>query len=462
MSNTLLSDNYLELLKKYNKPGPRYTSYPTAPEWRDNYTSDEYIVELEKLNNRKDDSISLYFHIPFCEERCLYCGCNVIIDKKRSYVAEYLDLLEKEMHLFFSKFDHKINVGQIHWGGGTPTFLNEAEITRLYKSIEQYINLEEKAEIAIEVDPCVTTKEQLKVLRSLGFNRLSMGVQDFNEEVLKIVERNQSYEVTKELIDYARSIGFDSINLDFIYGLPLQTAASFEETVDQILGLAPDRIALFSYAKIPWLKPHQKKINDYLPEMDEKFAIFLNARKRLLTEGNYIAIGMDHFAKENDEIAVALKEKSLHRNFMGYTVQSTEHFIGFGVSSIGYLNNSYAQNVKTLREYREALNDDKLPVERGTELTEEDKIRKWVIYSLMCQFELDFRKFKKEFAFEFTEKFSEELKALDPFIEDGFMELLKTKIKIKEMGTLFIRNIAMEFDLYLKNKQMEKRFSQTV
>ncbi len=464
MIETTLSDNDIELLKRYNKPGPRYTSYPTAPEWQNDFSHKDYVKQLTILDKKRDtDSLSLYFHVPFCEERCLYCGCHVIIDKNRIYVDKYLDYLEKELAIFSQNMTGPCKVSQLHWGGGTPTYLNEAEIERLYNSITRYFSIEEDAEVAIEIDPCVTSKSQIKVLRDLGFNRISMGVQDFNVAVQEAVHRVQSLELTTGLIDYARSIGFTSVNLDFIYGLPLQTVESFNETIHKLMDISPDRIALFSYAKVPWLKPHQKRMNEEdIPDVDEKFAIFLSARKLLTEEGGYTAIGMDHFAKDQDEITVALNNKTLHRNFMGYTVQSTKHYIGFGVSSIGYVQQSFIQNVKTLKDYYNALDNNELPVDRGISLNDDDLIRQWVIYSLMCHFEVDYQKFEDCFQISFTDYFSEEMNELYPFVEDDLIEVTKDQISVKEKGTLFIRNIAMLFDKYLKSKLEERRFSQTI
>ncbi|MDH4129819.1 MAG: oxygen-independent coproporphyrinogen III oxidase, partial [Spirochaetota bacterium] len=346
MIETKLSQTDIELLEKYNKQGPRYTSYPTAPEWRNDFTSEEYVEQLLKLSKNKDiGDFSLYFHIPFCEDRCLYCGCHVIIDKNRRYVDKYLDYINKELILFKKNLTNPCNVSQLHLGGGTPTFLKEPQIEKLFNAIAQHFTIEKDAEVAIEIDPCVTTKNQIKLLRDVGFNRISMGIQDFNPSVQKAVNRIQDEKLTVELINYARSLGFLSVNIDLIYGLPLQTIETFSNTIKKIIEISPERIALFSYAKIPWLKPHQKKINEKdLPNTTDKFSIFLTARK-LLVDNGYEAIGMDHFAKPNDELAVALKNKTLHRNFMGYTVKSTNNFIGFGVSSIGYVNQTYTQNV---------------------------------------------------------------------------------------------------------------------
>ena len=453
----------IDFLKRYNKPGPRYTSYPTAPEWRDDFRDSDYVTQLKELDSKGDHGpLSLYFHVPFCEQRCLNCGCHVIIDKNRLYVDRYLDGIEKEIDLFKKNLTGTSLVQQLHWGGGTPTFLNEPQIERLANMISKHFTLEENAEVAIEIDPCVTSKNQIKLLRELGFNRISMGIQDFNPAVQKAVNRIQDEKLTIELIEYARSIGYISVNIDLIYGLPLQTVESFSDTIKKIVQIAPDRIALFSYAKIPWLKPHQKKINeDDLPDVDSKFAIFLEAR-RLLLENGYMAIGMDHFALEEDEIAISYKNKVLHRNFMGYTVKSTDHFVGFGVSSIGYVNNTYVQNMKTLKEYHEALDNNLLPVDRGMTLNKDDLIRQWVINSLMCQFELDYNKFENRFQIPFNDYFKSEIPHIKPYEEDGLIEITSDKISVKEKGTLFIRNVAMEFDKYLINKKQERRFSQTI
>ncbi len=464
MVNLSNSEEMIRLLNKYNKPGPRYTSYPTAPEWKNDFLSSEYTEQIEEFkNNDVDKSLSIYNHIPFCEERCLYCGCHVIIDKNRHYVDSYLDYLEKEINLVKEILGKKYPVRQLHWGGGTPTFLKEHQIERLFGILDSSFHIEKDSEIAIEIDPCVTSKEQIKCLSDLGFNRISMGVQDFNPLVQQAVHRVQPYQLTEELINYSREVGFKGVNLDFIYGLPLQTVESFSKTVNQIIDLSPDRIALFSYAKVPWLKPHQKKMdeNDF-PSADEKFKILLSARKKLIEEGGYDAIGMDHFALQDDEIAISFKNKELYRNFMGYTVQKTGNFLGIGVSSIGYVNQCYIQNIKTLKEYYSAIDQNLLPVDRGLKLNEDDLIRQWVINSLMCQFELDFGQFENQFRISFESYFREELVEINTLVYDNFIEISEKKILVTELGSLFVRNIAMLFDKYLKNKQVERRFSQTV
>ncbi len=453
----------LNFLKQYDKAGPRYTSYPTAPEWRDDFAHDDYKKQLTVFQEQLDPSpVSLYFHIPFCQRRCYYCGCHSIIDNNRLKIDQYLQYLEKELDLLNNYIGKKLDVCQLHWGGGTPTFLNEPQLEQLFNAIAGYYNFVDDAELAIEVNPCFTSKNQLTLLRNLGFNRISMGVQDFNPDVQRAINRTQSAEMTTDLIKHARQLNFSGVNLDLIYGLPLQTKETFKHTIDRVLDILPDRIALFSYAKIPWLKPHQKNIrNEDLPPVDEKFSIFLEAREQLLAKG-YIAIGMDHFALPDDELALAIKNKTLHRNFMGYTVKSSSHFLGFGISSIGYVNEAYVQNVKTLAEYYRLLDKNSLPVDKGMVLNEDDLIRQWVISSLMCHFELDFLKFKQRFQRPFEQYFREELQDLTPFIEDNLMDLESDRIYVKERGTLFIRNIAMIFDQYLKNKQKEKRFSQTI
>ncbi len=450
----------IDFLKKYNKPGPRYTSYPTAPEWSDSFSYDDYVKQLESINIMDKSPFSLYVHIPFCEERCLYCGCHSIIDKNRLYVNKYIDYLDKEFSLFKNTLKNNMPISQLHWGGGTPTFLNEGQIEKLFNSITKNFSIDKNAEIAIEIDPNITSKQQVKLLKQLGFNRISMGVQDLNPIVQKAVNRMQDENNLINLINYSRNNNFISVNIDLIYGLPMQTVESFTNTIEKILSISPDRIALFSYAKIPWLKPHQKKINDKdCPSVNEKLSIFLKARE-LLLKNNYCPIGMDHFAKPNDELSIALKNKSLHRNFMGYTIKSTEHFIGFGISSIGYVNKTFVQNLKSLKDYYNTIDNNKFPIDRGLKLNNDDLIRQWVISTLMCQFELDYADFYKKFNTSFSKYFNDEINNLNQFIKDDLISISNNKIKIKEKGTIFIRNICMVFDSYLKSK--ERQFSKTI
>lgn len=439
-----------ELLKKYNQPGPRYTSYPTVPEW--SYEFQE--TDLRQALKKRQKPLSIYFHIPFCAHRCLFCACHVIIDKNRRYVEDYLKYLQKEIELFSEYNETKPKVQQLHWGGGTPNFLNEEEMETLFVKILEHFELDSSAEIALEIDPTVATKNQLNTIKKLGFNRLSMGVQDFDPRVQKWVERPQDFGETLELIEHARSLGFESINLDLIYGLPLQTVDSFSQTLSKVLRIHPERIALYSYAKVPWLKPHQKRMKDeYFPSLDEKFSIFQRARKILIEEGGYVSIGMDHFAKKEDSLAKSLKNQSLHRNFMGYTIQSCKELMGFGSSSISYIHSTYSQNKKSLREYYKDLDDGKFPVDRGCILSADDQARKWVIESLMCQFEIDYVEFKKNFHQDFPQYFSKELEQLEKFLDDNFLIIEEDRIRILEKGCLFIRNIAMQFDRYLKKAE---------
>ena len=452
----------VDFLEKYYRSGPRYTSYPTVLEWSEDFGVRDYEEELSHL---KDDGVlSIYFHLPFCKRRCLFCGCHVIIDKNRVYIEKYLEYLKKEVELFGRLMGSGFEVNQIHWGGGTPNFLNEWELESLFEHMTRFFNIGEQCELAIELDPCYLSRGQVKLLRDLGFNRLSFGVQDFNIEVQKEVKRVQSFEMTRGLMEYCRGLGYESINLDFIYGLPKQDEKCFDETVSQILELEPDRIAMYSYGKVPWVKPNQKKIGDhFLPGVEEKLRIFMKARGRLMEEGGYQMIGLDHFAKEEDDLVKALRNQTLHRNFMGYTVNANEEQIGFGLSAIGYVGRSYIQNVKMLKDYYEILDcGDKLPIGRGKRLNEDDLRRKWVIQRLMCHYGLDYEDYLNRYGERFEGYFEDELRELEDFEEDGLLILKDRGLEVSDLGTIFLRNIAMVFDAYTDGSVKKERFSKTV
>jgi len=450
----------LELLLKLNKPIPRYTSYPTAPEWGE--LSDK--IYEEKLKKLDEKPISLYFHIPFCKTMCLYCACSVVLNRKPENEERYVEYLLREIDLVREKIGKRIKVSQVHFGGGTPTKLTAKQFDRIFAKITQAFEIEEMAEVAIEIDPrtvCEDEAQKLAHLRALGFNRVSFGVQDINKDVQEAVKRRQSYEVTRDTFFHAKTLGFSSINIDLIYGLPFQTLQTFQETISKIVDLSPDRVALFSYAKVPWLKPHQKAIKDEtLPTTEEKFRIYLFARGAL-KEAGYQAIGMDHFAKKNDELAVAFHKKTLQRNFQGYTVFDVEDLVSFGITSIGYVQGSYFQNIKELEDYYKLLDENKLPANRGKILSSEDHIRRFVIQRLMCRFELEKEEFCQKFMRNFDQHFEQELHALKPLIADGLVEDSEKRLQVTSQGELFIRNIASHFDLYLKKGENSK-FSQSV
>lgn len=448
-----MSEITVDLLLKLAKQAPRYTSYPTAPEW----TPIEPDIYAEQLAI-SPSPLSLYFHIPFCQTMCLFCACSVILNRRPENEVRYVDYLKREIDLVRAHLGSKKHVTQLHFGGGTPTKLALPLFETLFYHITEAFEIDFSGEVAIEIDPRTVTAdrgEKLRHLRRWGFNRVSFGVQDLDPVVQEAIKRRQSREMTEETYSLARELGFEGINIDLIYGLPHQTRESFALTIDAILRLKPDRIALFSYAKVPWLKPHQKAIPDSaLPSTTEKFAIYADAR-RALTEGGYVAIGMDHFALPHDELAVAYKSKALGRNFQGYTVKKTEESLGLGVTAIGFLNNRYFQNQKDLETYYAALDRGQLPSHRGKILSEEDKLRKWVIHTLMCDFAIDKKAFKERFGVDFNLHFRHD-------IEKDLVHDTPEKLIVTPMGELFIRNIAMAFDAYLKKESVTPRFSQAV
>lgn len=448
------------LIQKFNVKGPRYTSYPTANEWEEGFEESHY---CKSLKNAENASLSLYFHLPFCEKMCYYCGCNVVIRKFKPEVSElYLSYLHKEMALLLGYFSTKPLVKQLHFGGGTPNFFTADQLNRLYASIHQQFNISKEAEIAIEIDPRVTTLDHLQVLKSWGVNRLSMGLQDFDPIVQKAVNRIQPFEMTKSLVLSSRSLGFDSLNIDLIYGLPYQTVTSFLKTIDFIKTLNPDRIALYSYAHVPWLKSHQQLIKAQdLPDADSKLDIFISARNALL-EAGYMSIAMDHFALKTDDMALAFQKNQLYRNFMGYTLKPADHFLGLGVSAIGHLSSTFVQNTRDLGVYYKQLDEGKLPVSRGLVLTEDDQIRQWVIQELMCHFKLDKSDFIKKTGRPFDVYFSFEMTHLAQCEQDGLLILDQTGISITPLGKLFIRNICMGFDIYLRKNTQKNQFSSTI
>ncbi|NGX60544.1 MAG: Oxygen-independent coproporphyrinogen-III oxidase [Chlamydiae bacterium] len=450
-----------ELVLKFHKPAPRYTSYPTAPEWG---PMDEqvYRKELEKLA-KTENPLSLYFHIPFCKTMCLYCGCSVVLNRKPENETLYVDYLTKEIDLVTKILGRKV-VPQLHFGGGTPTKLSIPLFQRLFTHIQERFSLDFSKEIAIEIDPRTVLEnggEKLRFLHQIGFNRVSFGVQDTDPKVQEAVKRRQSLEMTQETYWLARELGFSGVNLDLIYGLPYQTPETFSKTISDILEMRPDRIALFSYAKVPWLKPHQKAIKDKtLPSTEEKFRIYTEARSRLVDAG-YVVIGMDHFALEEDVMAVAYREKTLQRNFQGYTVRHAEDMVSFGASSIGFVQNGYFQNLKALPDYYGALEKGELPICKGRILTEEDRLRKWVIHTLMCTFSLDKKSFEKKVGVPFDSYFADAEEKLAELEAEGLILQTPEKIEVTQPGELLIRNVVMTFDAYLKQESKPK-FSQSI
>src|SRR5215470_17032994 len=452
-----------EIIAKYDQPGPRYTSYPTAPEWDDAFGAADLREAIERADARSDaPPLSLYFHLPFCQSLCLFCGCNVVISKNTAVAEPYLDRLKREIDWMGKQVSPSRKVEQIHWGGGTPTYLTVEQIKDLFNHIRATFNLAEDPEIGVEVDPRVTTPGQCEALRALGFNRLSMGVQDFNPLVQETIHRIQPYEMTKALFDRCRDIGFESINIDLIYGLPHQTMDSFVDTVDRIIEINPDRIALFSYAHVPWLKKQQGSFARHLPEGLEKFRIFCCATTKLV-EAGYRYIGMDHFARPGDELCRAQDERTLHRNFQGYTTRGGCDLFGMGVSAISGLADVYAQNWRDLPRYYEAIDADAWPTMRGVKVSREDKLRRSTIGRLLCHCVVVKSEVERDFDINFDEYFSTELERLAELERDGLVRLERDRIQVLPLGRIFIRNAAMVFDSYLQRPgtQRERRFSRT-
>ncbi|MBR8462618.1 oxygen-independent coproporphyrinogen III oxidase [Campylobacter sp. faydin G-105] len=445
---------------KYSRPGPRYTSYPTAPEFSDKFCYDDYINELK--NRDKARPLSLYLHLPFCRSACYFCGCNVIYTSKEDKKERYIGYIERELEILSHHLDTSSPVLQMHFGGGTPTFYSAEQLDRIINLIKaKFPNFLPEAEVSCEIDPRFLNEAQLDVLTSHGFNRISYGVQDFDERVQKEIHRIQPYEVTQNAVNLAHKKGISSINMDLIYGLPYQSLDSFKRTLDLALTLSPDRFAVFNYAHVPWIKKSMRKFDETtLPSPQIKLEI-LKYTAEFLTQNGYKMIGMDHFAKPDDELFVALENGTLHRNFQGYTTKGGADLIGIGVTSIGEGKRHYAQNFKELDEYEIAIDAGRLPYFKGIYLSDDDLIRKSVIMSLMSNFAVDIKAIETEFGIEFSEYFKNDLAELSELSE--FVKITADRINVNETGTLIIRNIAMCFDAYLKKiPENLRRFSKTL
>jgi oxygen-independent coproporphyrinogen-3 oxidase len=453
----------LKKFKKYDKPGPRYTSYPTAPHFSESFTQEDYLDEIIKTNYGENlPDLSLYYHIPFCDTLCYFCGCNMIVTRNRERVKEYLKYVKKEIDMLRTYILTDRRVTQLHWGGGTPTHLTPDEINDLASYINVSFKFKEDSENSCEIDPRDLTRAHLEALRSNGFNRISMGVQDFNEKVQRAVNRIQPEDITVQAVEWIRELGFTSLNLDLIYGLPHQSVESFNQTVDKIIDISPDRIAVFNYAHVPWLKKHMALIHpEDIPAPEVKLDILKSTIERL-TGAGYVFIGMDHFAKPGDELAVALREKKLYRNFQGYSTNAGADMYSMGITSISQLGKIYAQNYKTEREYFKAIDEEILPVAKGYRLTEDDTTRGYVIMRLMCDFELDFKNVEMKFGIDFKTYFAWGLNNLKEMEADGLLEIKNDHLKVSEMGKLLIRNIAMNFDGYIEHKEDTTKYSRTV
>ena len=449
MDQTLIFDP--ELIKKYDQSGPRYTSYPTAVQFHEGFGDAEY-RSIAEASNSTGHPLSLYFHIPFCDTVCYYCACNKVVTKDRGQASPYLQRLHKELALQGELFDKSRIVTQLHWGGGTPTFINHQEMRELMDKTRQHFTLMDgdKGEYSIEIDPREASYETIALLRELGFNRMSLGVQDFDPEVQRAVNRIQTEKETMEVLEAARKENFRSISIDLIYGLPHQTSERFLTTLNKIIDVNPDRLSVFNYAHLPRMFMPQRRINDdELPSPQEKLDILKMTIERL-TEAGYVYIGMDHFAKPDDELAVAQQDGTLYRNFQGYSTHAECDLIGLGSTSIGMVGPTYAQNMRTLEEYYERIDAGQTSVFRGIELNRDDEIRRDVITRLICHFRLDFSSVNKQWEIDFQDYFKEELPKLQGMAQDGLLEIDQKSMRVMPKGRLLIRNICMTFDAYLK------------
>lgn len=452
----------LDLIEKYSAQGPRYTSYPTAVQFTDALDAQRF-SQLIDASNTSGKDLSLYIHIPFCDTICYYCGCNKIITKNKKHASPYLSYMEREIRTVAEKIASDRKVLQLHWGGGTPTFLSREEQFALNQLIRDCFNFvgDDEGEFSIEIDPRTVTPQSIADLREMGFNRLSFGIQDFDNAVQASVNRIQSEAETKLAIEEGRRQGFHSISVDLIYGLPLQTTKSFAATIDKIVDLSPDRIAVFNYAHLPHIFKTQKQINEsQLPPGQEKLNLLEMSINRLMDAG-YIFIGLDHFAKPDDSLVKHQNEGTLYRNFQGYSTFSECDLFGFGLSSISQVGDSYSQNIKNKDEYYEAIDAGHLPTIRGVELTEGDKLRRKVITEIMCNMALDFDAISREFELNAREYFAAEIARLQPMVDDGLLAWTDKGFEVKAPGRLLIRNIAMVFDSYLPQTD-KKTFSKVI
>ncbi|MBW4621696.1 MAG: oxygen-independent coproporphyrinogen III oxidase [Cyanosarcina radialis HA8281-LM2] len=452
------------LLNKYNQPLPRYTSYPPATELTDRFDRSTFRTALA-VGNHKKTPLSLYCHIPFCETPCYFCGCNTIITQRKQVAEPYLDYLARHIRQIASLVNPDRRVQQLHWGGGTPNYLSQRQVEFLWNQLNENFKLDADAEVSIEINPRYVDRDYIMFLRMLGFNRISFGIQDFNPKVQEAVNRVQPEAMLFNVMEWIREARFASVNVDLIYGLPFQTPETFEETVQKTLELNPDRIAVFNFAYVPWLKPIQKRMPQAaMPNAAEKLKI-LQMTIAQLTQNGYVFIGMDHFAKPNDELAIAQQAGELHRNFQGYTTKPESDLLGFGITSISMLQDVYVQNHKRLKDFYRAIDAGELPIAQGVQLTRDDLIRRTVIMELMCQFQLSMpdleSKYHLGFDRDFNDYFESELSLLDALEADGLLRRWGDGIEVTSIGRLLIRNIASVFDTYLRHKSSQ-RFSQSV
>ena len=452
-----------ELLQKFDINGPRYTSYPSADRFHGQFSEKNYICALKKIA-LSNNPVSLYFHIPFCANICYYCGCNKIITKDHSRSAKYIEYLAKEIVMVCDAIGikNKIPVTQLHWGGGTPTFLSHEEMTLLMRYIHQYFDLLPGGEYSIEIDPRGITEEDIALLAKLGFNRISLGVQDFNSSVQEAIHRIQSIEETLAVINWSRKYGFQSRSIDLIYGLPKQTPQLFKQTINRVIEMAPERVSVYNYAHLPHIFKPQRRISDAdLPSIADKLDMLSNTISQL-AESDYVFIGMDHFAKPDDALSIAQKERRLHRNFQGYSTQAECDLLAFGVSSISKVGDCYSQNIKTIDDYYDAIEHDHLPVLRGLQLDQDDLIRRELIGELMCQFSIDTQSFASLYGINFSEYFAKELKELKTLEVAGLVKLETHQIIVPFKGRLLARRVAIVFDRHLRESKFLGTYSKVV
>jgi oxygen-independent coproporphyrinogen-3 oxidase len=456
------------LLNKYNQPLPRYTSYPPATELTTDFEVEAFQTAIA-VGNHKQTPLSLYCHIPFCETPCYFCGCNTIITQRKEVAEPYLGYLTRNIRQVASLVQGDRLVHQLHWGGGTPNYLDLSQVEFLWNQLNQHFRFAEAAEVSIEINPSYVDRNYILFLRQLGFNRISFGIQDFNPEVQAAVNRIQPEAMLFNVMAWIREAGFESVNVDLIYGLPFQTLETFQETLQKTLQLNPDRIAVFNFAYVPWLKPVQKRMPQAaLPSTAEKLKI-LQMTIAQLTQNGYLFIGMDHFAKPDDELSIAQQAGDLHRNFQGYTTKPESDLLGFGMTSISMLQDVYVQNQKGLKDFYRAIDGNQLPIEKGVRLSQDDLIRRTVIMELMCQFQLSVpdleSKYHLGFDCDFNDYFAEELPKLDALEADGLLKRLGDGIEVTPLGRLLIRNIAAVFDTYLGERHRDRsveKFSKAI
>jgi oxygen-independent coproporphyrinogen-3 oxidase len=461
MQQTLVFDQ--DLINRYDQSGPRYTSYPTAVQFHEGFGVADYRAAAE-ASNASGRPLSLYFHIPFCDTVCFYCACNKIATKDRSKAQPYLDRVYRELAMQAELFDRERPVEQLHWGGGTPTFISSGQMRELMSVTGRHFQLldDDTGEYSIEIDPREVGDDTIGLLREIGFNRMSLGLQDLDPRVQKAVNRIQTAEQTFGVLESARREGFRSISVDLIYGLPLQTVESFIGTLDRVIEASPDRLSVFNYAHLPERFKPQRRINEVdLPSPDQKLEMLQQIGEHLANAG-YVYIGMDHFAKPDDELAVAQREGLLYRNFQGYSTHAHCDLVALGVTSIGMVGNTYAQNVRTLDEYYERIDRGELAVFRGVALTHDDELRRAVITQLICNFMLDKRKVERQWQISFDSYFAGELQRLAGMVEDGLVRLDDERIEVLPPGRLLIRNLCMVFDRYLSEKGQGERFSRVI